>query len=291
MTMIPIPKRLPAVVSWSLVALLAACGGGGASSSIANISATNARFGQSMLITFNGQGLDQALDATVEGPCTGLARVPGGTANTLQYSCFVGGLGSIKSYLKDTNGGVVLGSVVVQIPAPRLALTVTDGTRAGVMELELDPTAAPNTTSQFMAYANSGFYTSTIFHRVRPDTAILGGGFGRDNDGNMVAKAPSRPALALEKTGLKNLRGTIALYRGEALNSGNAEFFINTVDNPRFDVGSAETPEGYAVFGKVISGLDVLDVIAAVPVRPDLVLGVVDVPVTMVRISAVVQTR
>jgi len=289
--MIPLPKRLPAVVPWLLTLLLAACGGGGGLTSISNISATNARFGQSMLVTFNGQGLDQELDAGVEGPCTGLQRVPGGTANTLQYTCFVGGLGTIKPYLMDRNGGTVLGSVVVQIPAPRLSLTVTDGTKTGVIELELDPVAAPNTASQFMAYANSGFYTSTIFHRVRPDTAILGGAYGRDNDGNMVIKAPSRAAVALEKSGLKNLRGTIALYHGTTPDSGNAEFFINTVDNPRFDAGSTQTPEGYTVFGKVIQGLDVIDTIAAVPVRPDLVLGVVDVPVTMVRISAVVQTR
>ncbi len=273
-----------------LTTLLAACGGGG-TTSVANASAGNARYGQNMVITFNGQGLDQNLEARVDGPCSPPTRLAGGTANVLQFSCFVQGVGEIRPYLVDNDGGVVLGSVRVAIPLPRLSLTVTDGTRTGSIELELDPVAAPNTTSQFLAYANSGFYTSTLFHRVRPDTGILGGSFARDADGNMVAKAPTRAAIALERTGLKNLRGTIALYREEALDSGNAQFFINTVDNPRFDAGSVETPDGYAVFGKVIQGLDVLDTIAAVPVRPDLVLGVTDVPVTMVRISAVTQTR
>lgn len=285
------PTLLRTLSAAGLIALLLAACGGGSTTSIANINATNARFGQNMVITFNGQGLDQDLEARVEGPCTAPTRLAGASANALQFSCFVGGVGRIKPYLVDTNGGVVLGSVEVDIPLPRVSLTVTDGTRSGSIELELDPVSAPNSTSQFMAYANAGFYTGTLFHRVQRTVAILGGGFARDADGNMVAKAPNRAAVGLERTGLKNLRGTIALYRDAALNSGNAQFFINTVDNPRFDAGSAETPDGYAVFGKVIQGLDVVDAIAAVPVRPDLALGLADVPVTMVRISAVNQTR
>lgn len=271
--------------------LLAACGGG-STSSVANATATNARFGQNMVITFNGQGLDQDdLEARVEGPCSPPTRIAGGTANSLQFVCFVDGIGSLRPFLVESKSGVVLASLRVEIPLPRLRMTVTDGRRTGSIELELDPVSAPGSASLFMAYANSGFYTDTLFHRVRPDTAILGGRFARDAEGNMVEKPPTRAAVALERTGLKNLRGTIALYREGALNSGNAQFFINTVDNPRFDAGSAETPDGYAVFGKVVSGLDVVDVIAAVPVRPDLALGVVDVPATMVRITAVTQTR
>lgn len=273
------------------VALLAACGGGGVSSSVANAGATNARYAQTMVITFNGQGLDQDLEARVEGPCTPPLRLAGGTANAIQFTCFVDGVGRIKPYLVDNSSGRVLASVVVDVPLPRVSLTVSDGARSGSIEVELDPAAAPNTTSLFMAYANAGFYTGTLFHRVRADTAIYGGGYSRDADGNMVAKAPNRAAVALEKTGLRNLRGTIALHRDEAPDSGNAQFFINTADNPRFDVGSAQTPDGYAVFGRVVQGLDVVDAIAAVPVRPDLALGLADVPVTMVRISAVTQTR
>lgn len=272
--------------------VLTACGGGGGSASIANISASNARYGQNMVVTVNGQGLDVAgLEARVEGPCSPPTRVAGGTANTLQFTCFVTGIGQVKPYIVDLDGEVVLGSVRVDIPMPRMSLTVTDGARTGVIEVELDPVSAPSTTSQFMAYANAGFYTSTVFHRVRPDTAILGGGYTSNSEGGLVKKEPTRAAVPLEKTGLKNLRGTIALFREAAPNSGNAQFFINVVDNPRFDVGSAETPDGYAVFGKVIAGLDVVDVVANVPVRPDLVLGVVDVPLTNVRITGVSQTR
>jgi cyclophilin family peptidyl-prolyl cis-trans isomerase len=269
--------------------VLAACGGGG-TTSVANVTATNARYGQNMVITFNGQGLDQdGLDASVEGPCSPPTRVEGSTANTLQFTCFVTGIGQVKPSLVD--GGVVLASVRVDIPLPRMTLVVSDGARSGVIELELDPVSAPNTTSQFMAYANAGFYTTTVFHQVSPDSTIGGGAYTSDSAGGLVEKEPTRAAVALERTGLKNLRGTIALHRDAEPNSANAQFFINVVDNPGFDGSGADAEDGFAVFGKVIRGLDVVDVIASVPVRPDLVLGVADVPLTAVRISAVSQTR
>jgi len=285
-------NHLPAFALASLAALaLTACGGGG-SASVATASASNVRYGQNMVITFNGQGLDQdTLEARVEGPCSPPTRAAGGTANTLQFTCFVNGVGSIRPYLVDTVGEVVMASVRVEVPLPRLTMTFSDGTRSGVVELELDPVSAPSTASQFLAYANAGFYTATAIHKVRPDTAIFGGAYSTDTEGNLVKKEPNRAAIALERTGLKNLRGTIALNRDAATNSGNAQFFINVVDNPRFDAGSTETPDGYAVFGRVTSGLDVIDTVATVPVRPDLVLGTVDVPTTPVRISAVSQTR
>lgn len=271
-------------------ALLAACGGGGPVT-VSSAGATNARFSQVMVITFNGQGLDKGVELKLDGPCTNLTRISGDTSTALQYSCQVSGVGRITSSLVDSGDGVTYGTLRVDIPLPRVSFTVSDGTRNGNLLLELDPAAAPASAGQFLAYVGAGFYTGTMFHRVRPDTGILGGGFVADAAGAVTARAATRPALALEKTGLKNLRGTIALYREQALDSANSMFFINTVDNPRFDVGSAETPDGYAVFGKLIEGLDVLDEIAKVPVRPDLVLGTNDTPVSTVRITAASQTR
>lgn len=269
--------------------LIAGCGGGG-SSSIANVTAANARYAQTMIITFNGQGLDQALEARVDGPCTTPTPLPGGTANTLQYTCVVNGIGEVRPYVVDSSGKV-LGSVRVDVPQPRVSMTVTDGSRSGTIALELDAVAAPRTTAQFLAYVNSGFYANTVFHRVRPGTAILGGGYTSGTEGVISAKAPTRVGIPLERNELKNVRGAIALYREAALDSGNSMFFINTVDNPRFDAGSPQTPDGYAVFGRVVDGLAVVDTIAAVPVRADTNLGVDDVPVTAVRISAISQTR
>ena len=157
----------------------------------------------------------------------------------------------------------------------------------GVITLELDEAKAPKSTANFLAYVKSGHYDNTVFHRVIKNFMIQGGGF----EPGMKQKATQAPIANEADNGLKNNQYTVAMARTSDPHSATAQFFINTVDNARFDAGSVETPDGYAVFGKVIQGLDVLNTIAAVPVRPDLVLGVTDVPVTMVRISAVTQTR
>ena len=280
---------LPALLSgW----LLAGCGGsGGETTSLSNASATSVRFAQTMTVTFNGQAFTRGVKAEISGPCDNLERVAGGTATLVQFTCTVNGVGDIVASLIDSTDGFVYGSLKVNVPLPRVQVAVTDGTRSGNMVLELNPTAAPASVRQFLSYATSGFYTGTLFHRVSPATAVLGGGFTSSTDGIVSAKLPTLGPVPLERTGLKHLRGSVALYREAGLNTANSMFFINTVDNPRLDAGSAETPAGYAVFGQVIQGLDVLDEIAKVPVRADLSLGVNDVPVTAVRMSAVVQTR
>lgn len=273
--------------------LLAACGGGGGggATSLGTASASNVRYAQTMTVTFSGLGLDGSVAARFSGPCENPQRVAGGTATTLQYSCKVNGVGRITASLYDTGDAVVYGSLAVEVPLPRFTITVTDGTRAGNIVLELDPRVAPKTVSQFAEHVKSDYYTDTLFHRVNPAIAILGGGFVSETSGVISAKLPVRAPLELEKTGLRNLRGSIAMYREAGPNTANAMFFINTVDNPQFDAGSAETPDGYTVFGSVVSGLAVVDEIAKVPVRPDLSLGVSDVPVTNVRIGALLQTR
>ena len=279
------------VLALAAACALSSCGGEGGDIAMSNASATNVRYAQTLTLTFTGQGFDKGVEVAVDGPCDNLTRLPGSNANGVQYTCVISGVGRINSVLRATDGGQAFGSLKVDVPLPRVSLTVTDGTRTGTLLLELDPAAAPASVAQFVAYANAGFYTGTLFHRVRPDTAILAGGFTSGTEGVISAKLTTRGDVALERTGLKNLRGSVALYREAALNSANSMFFINTVDNPRFDVGSAETPDGYAVFGKVVEGLDVVDEIAKVPVRPDLSLAVNDVPVTAVRISAAAQTR
>ncbi|MFO1326903.1 MAG: peptidylprolyl isomerase [Rubrivivax sp.] len=274
----------------AVAALLSACGGGGPKS-VSNAAASGARYAGTMTVTFNGLGLNEGVEVRFSGPCENPQRVAGATTTTLQYTCKANGVGRVTASLTDTGDGVVYGALAIDVPLPRFSMTVTDGTRAANVVLELDPRAAPKTVEQFVEYANAGFYNDTLFHRVNPKIAILGGGFVSDTAGIISAKLPTRAPLALEKTGLRNVRGAIAMYREGGPNSANSMFFINTVDNPRFDAGSTETPDGYAVFGNVVSGLDSVDNIANVPVRPDLSLGVTDVPVTNVRIGALLQTR
>lgn len=136
-------------------------------------------------------------------------------------------------------------------------------TSLGDMTIELYPDKAPKSVENFLAYVNSGFYDGTIFHRVIDNFMIQGGGFTRD-----LRQKPTRPAIPNEaKNGVSNLRGTVAMARTGDPNSATAQFFINVVDNPRLDYTSDASGAtwGYAVFGKVVSGLDVVDKIKAVP--------------------------
>ncbi len=139
---------------------------------------------------------------------------------------------------------------------PRVRLT----TSRGVIELELDARRAPVTVANFLSYVDSGFYNGTIFHRVIPGFMIQGGGFLP----GMQEKPTSGPIRNEADNGLRNAAGTIAMARTPDPHSASAQFFINTVDNVFLD-HRGKTPEGwgYAVFGKVAKGMDVVTKIEA----------------------------
>ncbi|MBI5904490.1 MAG: peptidyl-prolyl cis-trans isomerase [Deltaproteobacteria bacterium] len=140
---------------------------------------------------------------------------------------------------------------------------VTMTTSLGVIKLELYPEKAPVTVANFLAYAKEGHYDGLIFHRVIGNFMIQGGGFTPD----MKERGTKRPPIKNEAdNGLANDRGTIAMARTMVVDSATAQFFINTVNNPPLNHRS-KTREGYgyAVFGKVIEGMDVVDKIRAVP--------------------------
>ncbi|WP_315709098.1 peptidylprolyl isomerase A [Brenneria uluponensis] len=129
-------------------------------------------------------------------------------------------------------------------------------TSAGNIELALDDQKAPVSVKNFVDYVNSGFYNGTTFHRVIPGFMIQGGGF----DSNMKPKAVN-PAIKNEAdNGLRNLRGTIAMARTAEKDSATSQFFINVADNAFLDHGQRDF--GYAVFGKVVKGMDVADKIS-----------------------------
>ena len=147
--------------------------------------------------------------------------------------------------------------------AKTTAAKVLIKTNLGDMTVELYPEKSPKSVENFLAYVNSGFYDGTVFHRVIDNFMIQGGGFTRD-----LHQKPTKQAITNEaKNGLSNLRGTLAMARTGDPNSATAQFFINVVDNPRLDFTSDANGAtwGYAVFGKVTSGLDVVDKIKAVP--------------------------
>jgi peptidyl-prolyl cis-trans isomerase A (cyclophilin A) len=143
-----------------------------------------------------------------------------------------------------------------------LAQKVKLATSMGDVVIQLDADKAPKTVANFVQYVKDGHYDGLIFHRVIPTFMIQGGGF----DADMKQKA-TRANIPLEsRNGLSNMRGTIAMARTNVPDSASSQFFINVADNQRLDAANAPDGNGYAVFGKVVSGMEVLDKIRAVPV-------------------------
>ena len=146
----------------------------------------------------------------------------------------------------------VLSAILVGGPMLAQNPTVTMKTSMGSMEIELFADKAPISVENFLAYVDSGYFAGTIFHRVIPNFMIQGGGFDAPMNQNEA------------KNGLSNDRGTLAMARTGDPHSATSQFFINSVDNTSLDQPATGDGWGYAVFGKVTSGLDVVDAISAV---------------------------
>jgi len=173
---------------------------------------------------------------------------------------------------------VVTGTLTVSraVRAQDLADTpkVIFSTTLGNFMIELYPGKAPITVKNFLAYVDAGYFDNTIFHRVIPGFMIQGGGFTEQ-----MQKKPTNPPIKNEaKNGLKNKRGTLSMARTGVVDSATAQFFINLKDNVFLDHGTRDF--GYAVFARVIAGMEVIDMIAAVPT------GSKDVPKTPVVIKS-----
>ena len=164
------------------------------------------------------------------------------------------------------------------MPAAHVLMTTT----VGPMTLELDADNAPKTVENFLSYVAGGFYDGTIFHRVINNFMIQGGGFTAD----MQQKPTQAPIENEANNGLKNQRGTIAMARTQDPHSATAQFFINVQDNDFLNhTGENMQGWGYAVFGKVTDGDDVLDKIRAVQTGSQ--AGHQDVPVEPIIIESV----
>jgi cyclophilin family peptidyl-prolyl cis-trans isomerase len=162
-------------------------------------------------------------------------------------------------------------------------LTVTHKVRLttsqGVIELGLDRTHAPISVDNFLKYVNDGFYNGTVFHRVISNFVIQGGGMARNSASALVEKTPTYGPIALESmNGLSNVRGTLAMARTSVPDSATSQFYINVVDNTSLNYQNSSNP-GYAVFGMVTAGLDVVDKIKAVSTNAS------DVPLSDVTVT------
>lgn len=166
-------------------------------------------------------------------------------------------------------------------PAPGNPVVVV-ATSLGDITLELFKDRAPVSVENFLQYAREGFYADTVFHRVKKGFMIQGGGY----TASLVEK-PTHPPIQNEATnGLRNARATVGMARRATLRSATSQFYINVVDNRSLDhTGFSPAEFGYAVFGRVLEGMDVVDRIAAVPTRAT--ADMEDVPVDPVIIKGV----
>jgi cyclophilin family peptidyl-prolyl cis-trans isomerase len=150
---------------------------------------------------------------------------------------------------------VMLTSALAATGPPRVRVT----TSMGAFVIELAPERAPLTVANFLRYVREGHYTDTLIHRVVGNFVIQGGGHAASD----LQLKPNHEAVVNESgNGLTNKRGTVGLARGDSPHSGNSQFYVNISDNP--DLDPVQTRWGYAVFGRIVEGMDVIDRIGAV---------------------------
>lgn len=236
-------------------------------------------YGKTATLAVVGSGLDYGLNLVAPG-CSALSELAGSSATQRQYSCKVNVATTLTVSAQRTDGTTALG-VALPVPDPQLTMVTSMGT----IVLELNPAKAPITVNNFLRYANDGFYSSLLFHRVISTFMIQGGGFTT----GPAYKASTYVPIKLESNnGLSNVRGSVAMARTNVADSATSQFFINVVDNLFLNYANVNSP-GYAVFGKVVQGMDVVDLIRVVPTATR--SGMADVPVSDVLIQSVTQTR
>lgn len=167
---------------------------------------------------------------------------------------------------------------------------VTFNTSSGSFVVELFSTQAPVTTANFLKYVNSNFYSNTLFHRVIDNFVVQGGGYTQTGPTTISIKPTDAPIPLESQTGLSNTRGTIAMARTDVPDSATSQFYFNLVDNTGLNYQNASSP-GYAVFGTVIAGMNVVDAISKAPVTSIANSGLTSFPYPFVTINSVKHTR
>ena len=260
-----------------LAAVLCSCGGGGGEQ-IFEVQAAPLAYGITTSIAIAGANLRSDMVITT-GACQNPVFSSSSTPSGAIAKCKITTTGSQPLTITNAQGQLVY-STTLAIPQPQVTMLTSMGT----VVLELDPSAAPATVDNFLSYVHAGFYSGTLFHRVIPGFVVQGGGF----TAGLVPLATAAPIRLESNNGLFNTRGAIAMARTGAPDSATSQFFINLADNTSLDYQNATNP-GYAVFGKVVQGMDVVDAIGAV--KTGVVNGYGDVPIADVTITAAGQTR
>ena len=272
---------IQSIFGFLLLALLSACGGStGFPPVVTGVKVQSVKYGHTATIYLGGKDLRTSVTVDSNGACANPSFATNSTTDTLVLNCGVKVVGDIPLTIKAEDGSVIY-TTTITVPKPQVTLFTTKGT----VVLELDPATAPISSNNYLSYVSKGYYTNTLFHRVISGFMVQGGGYTT----GMVKKAGQSAPIELESNkGLSNLRGTLAMARTNVFNSATSEFFINVVDNTFLDYKNVGNP-GYAVFGKVVQGMDVVDAIVSQPTG--VLNGFSDVPLTDVVISLVLQTQ
>ena len=261
--------------------MLSACGGSNSFTSVVTgVKVQSAQYGKTATIYIGGKDLRSNLIIDTSGSCTNPTFASNSSTETLVLNCVVSKVGDFPMVVQ-TAEGLAIYTTTLNIPMPQVALITSKGS----ITVELDPTLAPLSTNNFLSYVNKGFYRSTLFHRVIPNFVVQGGGYTT----GVVKKTEQSAPIELESNkGLSNLRGSLAMARTFLPNSATSEFYINLVDNLSLDYKNAANP-GYAVFGKVLQGMEVVDAMALEPTG--VVGGFSDVPIVDISLSLALQTQ
>lgn len=264
---------------------------------IASAQVGSAMYSKSMLITVQGENLASTLTATSAG-CKNMALSTTApyvsTATTAYYQCTVSTLGDQQVTLTRTSDGTVLKTLAYTVPAPQVTMALSNGAGVnGNVVFTLAPDKTPITVDNFLNYVNTGFYNGTIFHRMAANFVVQGGGYSSPVAAGTIPthKAVNAPIALEVGKGLSNTQWTVAMARTSVANSATSEFFINTgASNTFLDTSGG----GYAVFGNVSAGTDVITAITTAPCTQitGFVSGSVGcVPIPNVVITSATQTR
>ena len=280
-TMRTFSTLLAATAALLLTTLLTACGGStGFPPVITAVKPQSLSYGRTATIYLGGKDLRSSLVVESNGGCTNPSFGSSSSTDTLVLNCLVTVVGDLPLTIKSATGEVIY-TTTLSVPKPQVSII----TNKGSFTLELDLATAPISVKNFLSYVRGGYYSNTMFHRVIPDFVAQAGGYTT----GLVRKPGQLDPIELESNkGLSNARATVAMARTNVFNSATSEFYVNLVDNTFLDYKNAANP-GYAVFGTVVQGMDVVDAIATMPTG--VFNGSTDVPLTDITITMAIQSK
>jgi cyclophilin family peptidyl-prolyl cis-trans isomerase len=264
---------------------------------VTSASAATPLYGQNLLITVNGSNLDKGITGTSTG-CKNVTlstTAPNiSTATTAYLQCTVSAVGASAVNITRNSDTAAIGSAPFTVPVPQVTFVMSNGGAVnGSLVITLEPAKAPITVDNFLAYVKSGFYNGTIIHRNVTNFVLQGGGYAGPlaiSNTAPTLKTTNAPIVLEDDKGLLNLQNTLSMARTNLPDSGTSQFFINLKNNTNLD--RAGSNRGYAVFGTITSGADLVTSMAAAPCSPWAAAGGSECfPVPNITLTSATQTR